>query len=72
MTQLKTICSGCKVVIRDGATDKDGNVSHGLCPACTIARFPGSKAAQRAQLAIAAADLDASITSLGAHQREAS
>ena len=44
MDQLKTICAGCKVVIREGSPDKDGAVSHGLCPKCQPIYFPATTA----------------------------
>ena len=31
---IKTVCAWCKKVIRDGDTDEDGHVSHGICEEC--------------------------------------
>lgn len=31
---IKTICAWCGKLIKDGPTDKDGKVSHGICPEC--------------------------------------
>ena len=41
MPDIKVVCCNCGHVLREGTTDAEGRVSHGICDPCGAALYPG-------------------------------